>query len=113
MEKNLDFIQKRYGLRDEEIIELPYARFVQILRVGRTEETAEKKERMREQAFLGWIIYRLQPSEKPKLSYKEWLENFGLSEKRERIENIEELKKRALKVAEDIVNRDKGRRSKE
>ena len=112
MEKNLDFIQKRYGLRDKEIIELPYARFVQVLRVGRAEEAIEKKERMKEQAFLGWIIYRLQPSEKPKLSYKEWLRNFGLSEEGEKIEDIEELKRKALKTAEDIVNRDKGRRSK-
>ena len=80
------------------------------MRVGRSEEATEKKERMREQAFLGWIIYRLQPGEKSKLSYKEWLRNFGLSEEGEKFEDIEELKKRALKTAEDIVNRDKGRR---
>ena len=83
------------------------------MRVAREQEAIEKKERMREQAFLGWIIYRLQPSEKAKLSYKEWLRNFGLSEEGEKAEDIEELKKKALKIAEDIVNMDKGRRSKE
>lgn len=85
------------------------------MRVAKEQDAKEKKERMREQAFLGWLFYRMQPTDKRhvKMSYEDWLRNLGLSEKGEKVENIEELKKRALKIAEDIVNRDKGRRREE
>jgi len=94
---------------------LPYARYLQVTRVALEQSARESKERMREQAFLGWQIYLVQPSGKRhrKISYKEWLEGFDLLEETRVYENVEELKKKALKTAEDIVNMDKGRRRKQ
>ena len=85
------------------------------MRVASEQNAREEKGRMKEQAFLGWIMYLMQPTVggSKKRSYREWLRNFGLSEEGDSIEDIEEMKKKALKTAEDIVNMDKGRRSKE
>ena len=84
------------------------------MRVASEQNAREEKGRMKEQAFLGWIMYLTQPTGRhKKLSYREWLRNFGLSEEGDSIEDIEKMKEEALKTAEDIVNRDKGRRSKE
>ena len=81
------------------------------MRVASEQDLVEKKERMREQAFLGWQFYLMQPTGKErKKSYREWLRNFGLAEEGDRIEDVEELKRKALKTAEDIVNKDKGRK---
>jgi len=58
---------------------------------------------MREQSYLGWIIYLLQPISKKsirKINFKEWLNNFGLldeKERHEKIEDIEKMKKKSLK----------------
>jgi len=85
-----------------------------MMRVASEQNADEKKDRMREQAFLGWQFYLMQPTGKMrKKSYREWLRGFGLSEEGDSIENIEELKRKALKTAEDIVNMDKGRRRKQ
>lgn len=81
------------------------------MRVASEQNANEKKGRMREQAFLGWLMYLMQPTGKMrKKSYREWLRGLGLSEEGDSIENVEELKRKALKTAEDIVNMDKGRR---
>lgn len=84
------------------------------MRVASEQNAREEKGRMKEQAFLGWMMYLMQPTGRNrKLSYREWLRQFGLSKEGDSIEDVEELKREALKTAEDIVNRDKGRRRKE
>ena len=80
------------------------------MRVTSEQDANEQKGRMREQAFLGWLMYLMQPTGmKRKVSYKEWLKNLGLSEKGEKPENLEELRNKALKIADDIIKMDKGR----
>jgi hypothetical protein len=62
---------------------------------------------MREQAYLGWMIYLLQPTtaEIQKMSFQKWLTNFGLLE--EKVEDIESMKKKSLEIAKKIVDMDK------
>jgi len=72
--------------------------------------------RMREQAYLGWLIYLMQPTAERirKMSFQEWLTNFGLleeKEKKERIEDVEAMKRKSLAIAEKIVEMDKRHRS--
>lgn len=69
--------------------------------------------RMREQAYLGWLIYLLQPGSKMgrKISFKEWLTDFGLIEektktKKERVEDVESMRKKSLDIARKIVEMD-------
>ena len=69
---------------------------------------------MREQSYLGWLIYLMQPTAKKirKISFQKWLDNFGLLEekaKKERIEDVEVMKKKSLAIAEKIVEMDKKR----
>jgi len=71
---------------------------------------------MREQAYLGWLIYLMQPTAERirKMSFQEWLTNFGLleeKEKKERIEDVEAMKRKSLEIAEKIVEMDKRHRS--
>jgi hypothetical protein len=84
------------------------------MRVASEQSARQLKERMREQAFLGWQIYLMQPSGKMhrKMSLKKWLEGFDLLEEIKGYENVEELKKKALKTAENIIKMDKGRKRK-
>ena len=67
--------------------------------------------RMREQAYLGWLIYLMQPTAERirKMSFQEWLTNFGLleeKEKKERIEDVEAMRKKSLEIANKIVEMD-------
>lgn len=71
---------------------------------------------MREQSYLGWLIYLLQPTAKRirKMSFQKWLENFGLLEekgKKERIEDVEAMKKKSLAIANKIVEMDQKHRN--
>jgi len=91
---------------------LPYARYLQILRVASEQKVDDLRMRMREQAYLGWLIYLMQPTAKGirKMSFQEWLTNFGLLEekgKKERIEDVEAMKRKSLAIAEKIVEMDK------
>lgn len=63
--------------------------------------------RMREQSYLGWIIYLLQPTGegKQKMTFQKWLTNFGLLE--ENVEDVESMKKKSLEIAKKIVDMDK------
>ena len=93
---------------------MPYARYLQILRVASEQKVDDLRMRMREQAYLGWLIYLMQPTAKRirKMSFQEWLTNFGLleeKEKKERIEDVEEMKRKSLAIAEKIVEMDKKR----
>jgi hypothetical protein len=70
--------------------------------------------RMREQAYLGWLIYLMQPTvvRRRKMLFKEWLNNFGLldeKEKKEGIEEVEAMKKKSLEIARKIVEMDQKR----
>ncbi len=66
---------------------------------------------MRQQAYLGWLIYLMQPTTKRgrKMSFQSWLENFGLLEKKtkeERVEDVEKMKRKSLEIAQKIVEMD-------
>ncbi|GAH24420.1 unnamed protein product, partial [marine sediment metagenome] len=91
-----------------------YARYLQLLRVASEQKVDDLRMRMREQAYLGWLIYLMQPTAKRirKMSFQEWLTNFGLleeKEKKERIEDVEAMKRKSLTIAEKIVEMDKKR----
>jgi hypothetical protein len=73
----------------------------------------ELKDNMRLQAYLGWLIYLMQPSQKrqKRKTLKEWFDDLGLGDvedmKKEPQEKIEEMKKKSLAIAEKIVAMDK------
>ena len=96
---------------------MPYARYLQILRVASEQKVDDLRMRMREQAYLGWLIYLMQPTTtkgQRKMSFQEWLTNFGLLEEKgekERIEDVEAMKRKSLAIAEKIVEMDKKRGS--
>jgi len=105
-------IEERYGWTDSEIAHgVPYARFIQISRVASEQKAEDLKVRMKEQAFLGWLFYKMQPLKKgyEHMNYKDWLINLGLSDK-DLEENVEKLKEKALKIADDIIKMDKKHR---
>lgn len=69
---------------------------------------------MRKQSYLGWLIYLMQPTTKRirKISFHEWLTNFGLleeKEKKEGIKEIEAMKRKSLEIAQKIVEMDQKR----
>jgi len=67
---------------------------------------------LRIQAYLGWLIYLMQPIDKRerRMTFEEWLGNFGLIEKGEKEpEDVESLKKKSLEIAEKIIEMDKKR----
>jgi len=71
---------------------------------------------MREQSYLGWIIYLLQPTiaRKRKISFEDWLIKFGLVKgktEKEKAEDVESMKKKSLEIAQGIIEMDKNRRS--
>jgi hypothetical protein len=89
---------------------------LQILRVASEQKVEDLRMRMREQAYLGWLIYLLQPiaTRRRRMSFQEWLTNLGLSEvkgKKERAEDVEAMKKKSLEVAQKIVEMDKRHRN--
>jgi len=95
---------------------LPYARYLQILRVASEQKVDDLRMRMREQSYLGWLIYLQQPTIKGgrKMTFQRWLESFGLleeKEKKERIEDVEAMKRKSLAIAEKIEDMEKKRGS--
>ncbi len=89
---------------------------MQILRVASEQKVDDLRMRMREQAYLGWLIYLMQPTTKRvrKMSFQEWLTNFGLLEekgKKEKAEDVEAMRRKSLAIAEKIVEMDKKRGS--
>lgn len=78
------------------------------------QKVEELRMRMREQAYLGWLIYLMQPAATrgQKMSFHEWLTNFGLleeKEKKEGIKEIEAMKRKSLEIAQKIVEMDQKR----
>ena len=94
---------------------MPYARLVQLARVISQQKIEENKDKMRKQAYLGWIMYLIQPtySKHKKIGYGKWLRDLGLLDKFDTdvgdIENVEAMKKKSLEIAEKIVAKDKKR----
>jgi len=87
---------------------------LQIVRVASEQKVDDLRMRMREQSYLGWLIYLLQPiaDRMRKISFQEWLTKFGLLEekgRKERLEDIEAMKKKSLQIAQEIVEMDKRR----
>lgn len=71
---------------------------------------------MREQAYLGWMIYLIQPTDGKhrKMSFQKWLNDFGLLEekdKKESVENVEAMKAKSLEIAQRIVEMDRSHRT--
>lgn len=66
----------------------------------------EFKLRLREQAYLGWLI--VQPvARKRRISFQEWLRSLGLAEGEEEVEDLESMKKKSLAIAQKIIEMDK------
>ncbi len=78
------------------------------------QKVKEFKVSLRIQAYLGWLIYLMQPIDKKehRMIFEEWLNNFGLGEKGvKEPENIESLKEKSLEIARKIIEMDKKSRS--
>jgi hypothetical protein len=86
---------------------------MQLVRVASSQKIEELRIRMREQAYLGWLIYLLQPIaiREHRMTFQEWLRGLGLAEGEEKVEDLESMKKKALQIAERIVEMDKKHRS--
>lgn len=65
--------------------------------------------RMREQAYLGWLIYLLQPIaiREHRMTFQEWLRGLGFTEGEEKVEDLESMKKKSLEIAQKIIEMDK------
>lgn len=85
---------------------VPYARFLQLVRLISSQKVEEFKLRLREQAYLGWLI--VQPvARKRRISFQEWLRSLGLVEGEEEVEDLESMKKKSLEIAQKIIEMDK------
>jgi beta-xylosidase len=74
-------LQARYGWTDDQILSLPYHVFNQKVRTVAKAVSLEKKEELRNAAFIGYQLYITTPSMGKKENYKfsKWLEMFGVS----------------------------------
>lgn len=81
----VDLIQSRYGWTDQEVLDLPYARFREILEVVVDAVGQEKRDRMVEAAFIGWQGYLGWPKAKGRqpMQFRRWLSQMGLEDKPE------------------------------
>jgi len=86
---------------------------MQLVRVASSQKIEELRIRMTEQAYLGWLIYLLQPIaiREHRMTFQEWLRDLGLAEGEDKGEDLESMKKKALQIAERIVEMDKKHRS--
>lgn len=86
---------------------------MQLVRVASSQKVEELRMRMREQAYLGWLIYLLQPIaiREHRMTLQEWLRGLGLTEGEEKVEDLESMRKKSLQIAERIVEMDKKHRS--
>jgi len=82
---------------------------MQLVRVASSQKVEELRMRMKEQAYLGWLIYLLQPIaiREDRMTFQEWLRGLGLSEGEEKSEDLESMKKKSLEIAQKIVDMDK------
>lgn len=81
-----------------------------MVRVISVQKVEEFKVSLRIQAYLGWLIYLMQPKDEreQRMTFEEWLGNFGLIEKGEKgPEDVESLKKKSLEIAERIIEMDR------
>ncbi len=64
---------------------------------------------MKEQAYLGWLIYLLQPiaTKYHRVTFEEWLRSLGLAEGEKKVEDLESMKKKSLEIAQKIIEMDK------
>lgn len=100
-------IQARYGWTDQQILDLPYARLMELAEVTSRKLVEEQRQRHRELAFLGWQFHASQPGVKP-MRLGEWLEMLGLNE--DRIEHEKITAHDAIQRAQRIVAMDTRRR---
>jgi hypothetical protein len=86
---------------------------MQLVRVASSQKVEGLRIRMREQAYLGWLIYLLQPIaiREHRMTFQEWLRGLGLAEGEEKVEDVEAMKRKSLAIAEKIVEMDKKRGS--
>lgn len=82
---------------------------MQLVRVASDQQVEELRLRMREQAYLGWLIYLLQPIaiREHRMTFQEWLRGLGFTEGEEKIEDLEAMKRKSLEIAERIIEMDK------
>ena len=79
---------------------------MQLVRVVAIHRAEEYIMRLREQAYLGWLI--VQPvARKRRISFQEWLRSLGLAEGEEKVEDLESMKKKSLEIAQKIIEMDK------
>lgn len=77
----IDAIQARYGWRDEEVLALPYARFIEVLDVIREARGQEQEEQMQMGSFIAWQIYASTPrpkGSKGPIGFRSWLQKLHL-----------------------------------
>lgn len=83
---------------------------MQLVRVASDQKVEELRLRMREQAYLGWLIYLLQPIaiREHRMTFQEWLGGLGFpTEGKEKVEDLEAMKKKSLEIAQKIIDMDK------
>lgn len=78
---------------------------MQLIRVILNQKVEEYKMRLREQAYLGWLI--VQPvARKRRITFMEWIRDLGLAEGEEEVEDLEAMKRKSLEIAQKIIEMD-------
>lgn len=101
-----DLIQHRYGFTDEQILKLPYARFMDVVQIATKVRQEEVKQGYKEAAFQAYLQGGGQTEEgQEPLSFQQYLVKIGLEEppEEERI-NENNTKEEALALAEGYLN---------
>jgi hypothetical protein len=102
-------LQARYGWTDDVILSLPYHVFNQKLRTVSKAIAREKKDALRQAAFIGWQVYstapRLTANEK-RIDFSKWLKMFSLDLEQEskRIDNEIDYEAEAERIDELVRN---------
>lgn len=73
-------IQSRYGWTDDQVWNLPYARFFEIIETIAEQKKLEYEEQMTNSAFIGWQYVSTQ-QEKP-LSFGKYLKKLGIQKQK-------------------------------
>ena len=94
-------IQERYGWTDEIILDLPYARFIQIVETIGAAKTQQYEEQLKQQAHLGFQMAIIQGAKID--AFKDYLEGFGLGEKPTEISK-EEAQAISKKLKDDFYD---------
>ena len=91
LDETFDIVQARYGWSDEYILDLPYARFQDLIKTVQKARSSEADEQLQIAAFIGWQ-YHISTTPKS-MSLKKWLARMGIGKKDTEPATLQEVAK--------------------